>query len=128
MRFLLDTHLLLWGVSEPHRLSQRARKLLEDNSNKFVFSAVNMWEIAVKRALGRPDFLTEAGILRRQLLTDGFFELAMTSEHAIFAASLPQLHKDPFDRLLVSQASVEGIMLLTSDRIVAGYPGPIQRV
>lgn len=128
MRFLLDTHILLWGLTEPERLSHRARKLLEDNANEFVFSSVNMWEIAVKRALGRPDFQTEAATARRQLLVDGFFELAMISEHAIFAASLPQIHKDPFDRLLVSQATVEGIMLLTSDRIVAKYPGPIQLV
>jgi PIN domain nuclease of toxin-antitoxin system len=128
MRFLLDTHLILWGLTQPERLSPRARKLLEDNANEFVFSSVNMWEIAVKRALRRPDFLTEAATARRQLLVNGFFELAMTSEHAIFAASLPQIHKDPFDRLLVSQATVEGIMLLTSDRIVAKYPGPIQLV
>ena len=128
MRFLLDTHLLLWGTAEPERLSTSARKMLEDSSNEFVFSAVSMWEVAVKRALGRPDFLTEAATLRRQLLADNFFELAMTSEHAIFAASLPQLHKDPYDRLLVSQATVEGIVLLTADRVVAGYPGPIQRV
>jgi PIN domain nuclease of toxin-antitoxin system len=128
MRFLLDTHILLCGLSQPEGLSQRAGKLLADDANEFVFSAVNMWEIAVKRALGRPDFPTEAATARRQLLVDGFFELVMTSEHAIFAASLPQIHKDPFDRLLVSQATVEGIMLLTSDRIVAKYPGPIQLV
>jgi len=128
MRFLLDTHILLWGLTTPERLSSRARKLFGDNANEFVFSSVNMWEIAVKRALGRPDFLTEAATARRQLLVSGFFELAMTSEHAIFAASLPQIHKDPFDRLLVSQATVEGIVLLTSDRIVTEYPGPIQKV
>jgi len=128
MRFLLDTHVILWGLTEPERLSHRARELLDDNANEFVFSSVNIWEIAVKRALGRPDFLTEAATARRQLLVTGFFELAMISEHAIFAASLPQIHKDPFDRLLVSQATVEGIMLLTSDRIVAKYPGPIRLV
>jgi len=128
MRFLLDTHIILWGLTTPERLSPRAREILADNANEFVFSSVNMWEIAVKRALGRPDFLTEAAAARRQLLVNGFFELVMTSEHAIFAASLPQIHKDPFDRLLVSQATVEGITLLTSDRIVTEYPGPIQRV
>jgi PIN domain nuclease of toxin-antitoxin system len=78
--------------------------------------------------LQRPDFTVDPHSLRLGLLANGYVELSITSEHAIFAASLPQIHKDPFDRLLVAQATVEGIMLLTSDRIVAKYPGPIQLV
>jgi PIN domain nuclease of toxin-antitoxin system len=128
MKLLLDTHLILWGAAEPQRFSPSALMFIDDRSNEFVFSAVSMWEIAIKRALGKPDFPFEPRVLRRGLLDRGFIELSITSEHAIYAAGLPTLHKDPFDRLLIAQATVEGIILLTADTLVAQYPGPIQRV
>jgi PIN domain nuclease of toxin-antitoxin system len=129
MKLLLDTHLILWGAAEPKRFSPRARMFIDDSSNEFVFSAVSMWEVAIKRALGKPDFAVEPRVLRRGLLDRGFTELPITSEHAMYVVSLPTtIHKDPFDRLLIAQATVEGIILLTSDVLVAQYPGPIQRV
>jgi PIN domain nuclease of toxin-antitoxin system len=128
MSLLLDTHLLLWGVNQPIRLSAATRLLLADRNNQFVFSAASMWEIAIKRALGRADFAVDPRMLRRNLLDSGFRELTITSEHGMWVANLPLLHRDPFDRLLIAQATVEGITLLTSDSLVSQYPGPIRLV
>jgi PIN domain nuclease of toxin-antitoxin system len=128
VRLLLDTHLLLWAAAVPERLSGAARALIEDVQNQLVFSAASLWEIAIKSGLGRPDFRADARLLRRGLLDNGYDELAVTSEHAVAIATLPPIHKDPFDRILVTQSAVEGIVLLTTDPIVAQYPGPIRRV
>ena len=128
MRLLLDTHVLLWASLWPDKLSADARLILDDDDNELVFSAVNIWEIAIKRRLERPDFIVEATILRRALVDAGYIELSVTSDHAIATSALPPIHKDPFDRLLVAQATVEGLLLLTSDAIVCRYPGPIRRV
>jgi PIN domain nuclease of toxin-antitoxin system len=128
MKLLMDTHLLVWAATEPRRLPTRAHALIDDRANDLFFSSVSMWEIAIKSALGRSDFTVDVRVLRRGLLDTGYNELSMTSEHAMYVPSLPSLHKDPFDRLLVAQATVEGIILLTSDVLVAQYPGPIQRV
>lgn len=128
MRLLLDTHLLLWGAVEPERLSRRALILMGDPDNELLFSAASLWEVAIKRARGRPDFQADARLLRRNLLNNGYHELPVTGEHAIAVGDLPPLHKDPFDRLLIAQSIVEGITLLTVDPRVAAYPAPIQRV
>jgi PIN domain nuclease of toxin-antitoxin system len=128
MRFLLDTHLLVWSGAFPERLSPAARALIEDPANEFVFSAASIWEAAIKFNFGRKDFQKNPGILRRELLLTGFEELPVFGEHAEAVTGLPPIHKDPFDRLLIAQAMVEGITLLTSDVVVAKYTGPIQRV
>ena len=128
MKFLLDTHLLLWAAGEPERLASEARALLEAPEHDLLFSAASLWEVAIKSTLGREDFGVDAGVLRRGLVENGYLELAVSGEHAVAVANLPPLHKDPFDRLLVAQAQVEGITLLTSDTFVADYPGPIRRV
>ncbi len=128
MKLLLDTHLLLWAAGAPDQLSAEARKLLEDPLNELLFSAASLWEIAIKRGLGRADFQVDARVLRRGLLDNGYQELAITSAHAVSIDSLPSIHKDPFDRILVAQATVEGITLLTADALVAQYPGPIRYV
>lgn len=128
MRLLLDTHVLLWAAGQPGRLSTSARATLQDPQNELVFSTANLWEIVIKRALGRQDFRVDVRVLRRGLLANGYDELAITSEHVIGVGALPALHKDPFDRLLLAQAIAEGITLLTADPIVAGYPGPVQRI
>ena len=109
-------------------MSAVARPLLEDLSNELLFSAASLWEIAIKRGLGRSDFQVDARVLRRGLLDNGYQELAITAEHAVSIDSLPLIHKDPFDRILVAQATVEGITLLTVDSLVAKYPGPVRRV
>jgi PIN domain nuclease of toxin-antitoxin system len=128
MKLLLDTHLLLWAADQPARLPRRARALIEDPENELFFSAASLWEIAIKRGLGRQDFQVDARLLRRGLLDNGYGELPITSEHAVNTDHLPELHKDPFDRILVAQANVEGITLLTDDRRVAAYPGPVRKV
>ncbi len=128
MRLLLDTHLLLWAAGEPAKMSKAARRLLADPGNDLVFSAASLWEITIKRRLGRPDFRVEPRLLRRGLLDNGYIELPITSEHALMTENLPGLHNDPFDRILVGQAMVEGITLLTVDTLLAKYPGPIKKV
>lgn len=128
MKVLLDTHVLLWAASEPARIPKRARLLIEDPDNEILFSAANLWEIAIKRSLGREDFRVDPRVLRRALLDNGYEELPITSEHVIHIDQLPPKHKDPFDRVLVAQATVEGITLLTNDQQVADYPGPIRKV
>ena len=126
MKLLLDTHLLLWAASAPERLPAGARALLEDAANELLFSAASLWEVTIKAGLGRDDFRVDARVLRRGLLDNGYTELPISSAHAVAIAGLPNLHRDPFDRLLVAQAGVEGITLLTSDEAVARYPGPIR--
>lgn len=126
MRLLLDTHLLLWGASEPERLPAAARAMIEDAAHQLVFSAASLWEIAIKNGLGRSDFRADPALLRRGLLDNGYTELAITGRHAVAVAGLPPLHKDPFDRMLVAQAIADGLLLLTVDHVIARYSGPIQ--
>lgn len=128
MKLLLDTHLLLWAAGEPERLPAKARELIEDMGNELLFSAASLWEVAIKRGLGRVDFQADARLLRRGLLDNGYSELPILSDHVVTIESLPPIHKDPFDRVLVAQATVEGITLLTLDPVLAQYPGPIRKV
>ncbi len=126
MKLLLDTHLLLWAAGQPDRLSATARSLIDNPENELLFSAASVWEVAIKRGLGRNDFQVDPRLLRRGLLDNGYGELPIVSDHVVAIESLPPIHKDPFDRILVAQATVEGITLLTTDSLVAQYPGPIQ--
>jgi PIN domain nuclease of toxin-antitoxin system len=128
MKLLLDTHLLLWAAGEPDRLSTVARRLIKDAGNELIFSAASFWEIAIKRGLGRDDFQVDPRSMRRGLLDNHYSELLIGSDHAIAIDALPRLHKDPFDRILIAQAMVEGITLLTTDPLLAQYAGPVRRV
>ena len=128
MNLLVDTHLLLWAAGEPQRLSKAARQLLEALESQLWFSAASLWEVAIKHALGRDDFRVEPNRLRRALAANGWHELAISSDHALATAGLPAIHKDPFDRILIAQAMIEGITLLTADVIVAQYAGPIRKI
>jgi PIN domain nuclease of toxin-antitoxin system len=123
---LLDTHVLLWAAGMPERLPGDVRALLEDRDAKPFFSAASLWEVAIKSGLGRADFQVDPRVLRRGLLENGYAELAVTGAHAVAVDLLPPIHKDPFDRILVAQARVEGLTLLTADQTVARYPGPIR--
>lgn len=125
MTLLVDTHLLLWAAGEPQRLSRKARRLLDDPDSQLWFSAVSLWEVAIKHGLGREDFRVDPRRLRRGLIDNGWRELTISSEHAVATLDLPPLHKDPFDRMLVAQAQVEGLALVTSDDLVARYAGNI---
>ena len=128
MNLLLDTHLLLWAASAPERLSRKARALLLAADNQLLFSSASLWEIIIKRSLGRSDFNVDPRRLWRMLLVNGYRELSITSEHTIAVDNLPTLHKDPFDRILVAQARVEGLLLLTVDKTVAKYGEGVRKV
>src|SRR5437660_412559 len=128
MKLLLDTHLLLWAAGQPNRLSSNAARLIDNPENELLFSAASLWEVAIKRGLGRDDFQVDPRLLRRGLLDNGYGELPIASDHVVAIESLPAIHKDPFDRILVAQATVEGITLLTTDSLVGQYPGPIRTV
>ncbi len=128
MKLLLDTYLLLWAAGSPEQLPLAARQLMENEHNELFFSPTSLWEIAIKHSLGREDFRVDARVLRRGLLDNGYIEIPIVSEHTVFIDSLPLIHKDPFDRILIAQATVEGITLLTMDGLIAKYPGPIMKV
>jgi PIN domain nuclease of toxin-antitoxin system len=123
---LLDTHILLWAALSWRRLPSKARVLLEQNDNILVFSVASLWEVAIKRSLGREDFRVDPRLLRRGLVDNGYEELAILGQHTVAVDGLPLLHKDPFDRLLIAQSLIEGITLLTVDPLVARYPAPVQ--
>jgi PIN domain nuclease of toxin-antitoxin system len=130
VKLLLDTHLLLWaaGAGGGGGLTAPAAALIDDEANLLCFSAASIWEVAIKAGLGRADFLVEPNLFRRGLADNGYVELPITAEHAGAVAGLPPIHKDPFDRLLIAQATIEGITLITADARLGGYPGPIQIV
>ena len=124
MRVLLDTHVVLWALTDPDRLSAPVRECLEDPSTALFVSAVSAWEIATKVRLGK---LVGAELIisgyRAHLVTLRVEELAITSAHALAAGSLDVDHRDPFDRMLAAQAQIEGLTLVTSDDIFAIYEG-----
>lgn len=125
MKLLLDTHLLLWAAAGTG-LSAGAVELIGDPDNELHFSAASIWEIAIKASLGRPEFALDAGVFRRELLESGYAEMSIGGDHAAAVSGLPDLHRDPFDRILIAQALVEGITLLTADVAVLAYPGPVR--
>ncbi len=126
MRTLLDTHLLLWVSYLPERLPDGVRRIILDPEQELHFSVASLWEIAIKRSQNRNDFDFDPSVLREGLLEAGYIELPVLGEHALAVLALPLIHKDPFDRMLVAQAIVAGVDLLTMDKQLAGYPGPIR--
>ena len=128
MRLLLDTRVLLWTIVESRRLSAAARALIGEPDNELTFSSASLWEVAIKAGRGRDDFRIDVSSLRRSLFDNEYAELPMTGAHAVALRSLPAIHRDPFDRMLVAQAIVEGLTLVTSDPAVAKYSGPIRLV
>lgn len=128
MNFLPDTHLLLWAAGEPGKMPKAAREIITDPANELFFSAVSIWEIAIKRALGRSNFQADPQRMRHLLLANGYRELPLTSDHGLAVLGLPPIHQDPFDRILIAQATTERMTLLTADSDIAQYPGPIRKV
>ena len=117
-RLLLDTHVVLWWLSDDQRLGQEARRLIANPGNHVAVSAASVWEMAIKSLIGKlsaPDGLEEA------ILECGFKPLAITMEHAARVGELPLLHRDPFDRMLIAQAQLEGFDLLTADTGLRAY-------
>ena len=116
------------GGRRPRPVAARRARAARRSRNQPIFSAASLWEVAIKHRLGRADFRVDARLLRRGLLDNGYDELPITSAHAVALDTLPPIHKDPFDRILVAQSIVEGITLLTADALVAQYPAPIRKV
>ena len=121
MRFLLDTHLLLWALNDPDRLSSAARDAIEDPANDVLFSTASIWEVAIKTRLGRPDFDIRADTIATEALARGFPELLIRWQSASVVADLPLHHRDPFDRILLAQAITEPVHFYTVDRKLLPY-------
>lgn len=118
MRLLLDTHILLWSLEAPNRLTAQERVALVTDRNDVVVSAVSLWEVVIKRSLGKLDTSADLPAAMRE---QGYVELPVSFRHALGVAELPLLHGDPFDRLLVAQARTERLVLVTRDRLVRQY-------
>lgn len=123
MKLLLDTHMLIWAAAGI--LPKQAYDLVTDGENEICFSSASIWEIVIKRSLGRSDFTVDPQLLLRGLLDNDYRELAVTSSHVLRISDLPAIHKDPFDRLLLAQAKAEGILLVTADKTLAQYQAPV---
>src|SRR6185437_4026635 len=118
MRHLLDTHTFVWWINDDRQLSPRVRQIIGSPEHELLFSAASAWELAIKAQLGRIDLPSDLSeFIRRQLAVNGFVALPITVEHALRVAGLPPLHRDPFDRLLIAQALLEDVPLLTADRL-----------
>jgi len=123
MKLLLDTHILLWAAAGT--LPKDAEQMLIDGGNRLYFSPASIWEIGIKKSLGRSDFKIDPALLARGLLDNQYQELPITSRHALAVQDLPPIHQDPFDRILLAQAKVEGISFLTANSILRQYPGAV---
>ncbi|OTA16206.1 twitching motility protein PilT [Xenorhabdus beddingii] len=120
MRYLLDTHILLWYLADPSKLKKAVNKLLRDTDNEIYFSAVSIQEIAIKRRLDRDDYAFEPRIIADVAQNEvGFLPLSVTIEHSSCYYELPKVkHRDPFDLMLMAQAIYEGMVLVTNDEAI----------
>ena len=121
MRVLIDTHILLWALASPERLSPELRNDLTDPANEILFSTASIWEIGIKAGLRKADFTADPAIVAQTALVRGFTELPIMWRAAAAVAKLPPIHRDPFDRILVAQAVAEPVHLLTADRALLAY-------
>jgi PIN domain nuclease of toxin-antitoxin system len=127
VRYLFDTQLVIWTAYDAARLPRIARDLLDDEVVEPVVSVVAIWEVAIKSAK-YGDFPFDPHVLRSAMLGHGWEELPVVAAHVLAATGLPPLHGDPFDRLILAQALAEGMTLVTTDKTVARYPGPVRLV
>ena len=121
MNFLLDTHILIWAAISPHKISSELASLLSDPSNHLYFSSASIWEISVKKSLGKRDFKISSKKLHDGLIENGYRELKVSALHAMEVIKLPFIHRDPFDRILVASAIWENMPLLTNDSTLSPY-------
>jgi PIN domain nuclease of toxin-antitoxin system len=128
MKILADTHILAWFAEDAAELTADMRTILQDERNIVFFSSASIWELTIKKALNKVGFDLEPPILHEALLQNGFAELPVTSLHALRVSSLPPIHRDPFDRILIAQSIDEGMTLLTADRTIAQYGAPVRLV
>ncbi len=124
MRYLLDTQLLIWYVEDDPKLTGAARSILLDREATLFFSVASIWEVSIKSALNKADFAVRPEPLYRMLRESGWNEVAIQPKHVFRVLHLPLIHRDPFDRMLVAQASVEDITLLTADKLLTQYDAP----
>jgi PIN domain nuclease of toxin-antitoxin system len=123
VRHLLDTHAFLWWITDDRQLSLTVREIVAAPEHEILFSAASAWELVIKAQLGRIGIPSDpTQYIQRQLTANGFVALPITLEHAMRVADLPPLHRDPFDRILIAQALVEDVPLLTADHLIAQYP------
>jgi PIN domain nuclease of toxin-antitoxin system len=128
MRLLLDTQIMLWALTGSTRLGKAARELIADPANEIHVSTASIWEVAIKHALGRGDMPVSGARVAEFCAAAGYRELPMAWSHAVALESLPLLHADPFDRILVAQATTEPMRLLSRDAAVAGYGAMVMAV
>jgi PIN domain nuclease of toxin-antitoxin system len=121
MRLLLDTHVLLWWLDDPAKISDAVESAIRSQENEVFVSAATVWEISIKKALGKLDAPDNLDAVLRECQ---FSPLPVTIEHALAVKHLPFYHHDPFDRMLIAQATVEGLVLATRDSEVLRYAGP----
>ena len=125
MRLLLDTHVWLWLLDQPKRIAEPVFRQI-DEASELLLSAASIWELAIKAQLGKLGAKATVGELRNEILNEmAATELAITANHALVAAQLPMIHRDPFDRMLIAQAQSEGVALVTADADVVRYGGEI---
>ncbi|MBE9578879.1 type II toxin-antitoxin system VapC family toxin [Moraxella sp. K127] len=122
MMYLLDTHIVIWLAQEPQKLDERLKALLLNKNVKVYFSTVNLWEVAIKKALGKAGFDVDVKLLYQHLIENQYLELPVLSGHCLLVQDLPLYHKDPFDRLIIAQAMSENFTLITEDTIIPQYP------
>ncbi len=125
MKILLDTNILLWVAGSPEKIPENILNQIQDTQNTLFFSAASIWEIAIKHTLGKPDFSFDPLTIYQALVENNYIELAITGNHTIATKHLPQIHKDPFDRMLIAQAIAENMLLVTADRTIAKYSAPV---
>jgi PIN domain nuclease of toxin-antitoxin system len=128
VRLLLDTHVLLWAVAASRRLPKSARALIQDQENEVFYSAASVWEVSIKAGLRRSDFEIDVEQFHASLPQAGFSEMPVRAAHSVAVSKLPGLHRDPFDRMLVAQALLEPLVLVTNDEFLAKYPAPVRMI
>ena len=126
MKYLLDTHAFLWFVSEDNRLSSKAQSIIKNSRNDIYFSAVSAWEMSIKIRLGRLSIEEELEpFIIKQLSENNFSTLSITIFHSIYTSKLPEIHKDPFDRMIIAQSKVENMSLISKDKNIKKYKVPV---
>ncbi len=128
MRILLDTHIILWALTDSPQLPEKARQLISDETNQIYFSAASVWEVSIKHSLSSAQMPVSGVELVGYLREAGYIELPVKSAHAVGVENLPHHHKDPFDRILIAQARSEPMVLLTHDRLLGEYGESVQVV
>ena len=126
MKYLLDTHAFLWFVTDDDKLSSNARSIIKNSNNEVYFSAASAWEMSIKVRLGRLTIEEDLEpFIIKQLAENNFSTLSITIFHSIYTSKLPEIHKDPFDRMIVAQSQVEDMPLISKDKNIKKYKVPV---